>query len=75
MAIDSYMCFIDYNDKYLPSESQVDMKASNMDNKELANPFTAAFSNKGLFEVEDISSTSSRRWASAASRPARAPAR
>ena len=55
MAIDSYMCFIDYNDKYLPSESQVDMKASNMDNKELANPFTAAFSNKGLFEVEDYS--------------------
>lgn len=55
MAIDSYMCFIDYNDKYLLSESQVDMKASNMDNKELAKPFTDAFSNKGLFEVEDYS--------------------
>jgi type VI secretion system Hcp family effector len=55
MAIDSYMCFIDYNDKYLQSESQVDMKQSAQDSAELAKPFTDAFSNKGLFEVEDYS--------------------
>ena len=55
MAIDSYMCFIGYDDKYLQSESQVDMKQSQQDNKDLAKPFTDAFANKGLFEVEDYS--------------------
>jgi len=55
MAIDSYMCFVDYNDKYLQSESQVDMKQSPQDSAELAKPFTDAFKNKGLFEVEDYS--------------------
>lgn len=55
MAIDSYMVFIDYNDKYLQSESQVDMKQSAQDSAELAKPFTDGFSNKGLFEVEDYS--------------------
>jgi len=55
MAIDSYMCFIDYNDKYLQSESQVDLKQSPQDQGELVSPFTPAFSNKGLFEVEDYS--------------------
>jgi len=49
------MCFIDYNDKYLESESQVDMKQSAQDSGELASPFTGAFSKKGLFEVEDYS--------------------
>lgn len=55
MAIDSYMCFIGYDDKYLLSESQVDMKATAQDNKELVTPFTDAFAQKGLFEVEDYS--------------------
>ncbi len=55
MAIDSYMCFIDYNDKYLQSESQVDLKQSAQDSAELAKPFTDAFGQKGLFEVEDYS--------------------
>lgn len=55
MAIDSYMCFIDYNKAYLQSESQVDMKQSAQDSPELAKPFTDAFTNKGLFEVEDYS--------------------
>src|SRR5882724_6153984 len=55
MAIDSYMVFVDYNDKYLQSESQVDMKQSAQDSAELAKPFTDGFSNKGLFEVEDYS--------------------
>jgi len=55
MAIDSYMCFIDYNDKYLQSESQVDLKQSPQDSAELVKPFADAFKNKGLFEVEDYS--------------------
>jgi type VI secretion system Hcp family effector len=55
MAIDSYMCFIGYDDKYLQSESQVDLKVSVQDAKELATPFATAFSNGGLFEVEDYS--------------------
>lgn len=55
MAIDSYMCFIGYDNEYLPSESQVDMKVSGQDAKELAQPFADAFNKKGLFEVEDYS--------------------
>jgi type VI secretion system Hcp family effector len=55
MAIDSYMCFIGYDNQYLKSESQVDMKASNQDDKTLVKPFTDAFAQQGLFEVEDYS--------------------
>jgi len=55
MAIDSYMCFVDYDDKYLQSESEVDLKQSPLDSAELAKPFVDAIKNNGLFEVEDYS--------------------
>jgi len=55
MAIVSYMCFIDFNDKYLQSESQVDIKPSPQDSKELVQPFVDAKSNNGLFEIDDYS--------------------
>jgi type VI secretion system secreted protein Hcp len=55
MAIDSYMCFIGYDDKYLQSESQVDLKRSPRDSNELVLPFIDAKSNNGLFEIEDYS--------------------
>jgi type VI secretion system secreted protein Hcp len=55
MATVSYMCFIDCNNKYLQSESQVDMKQLPQDSKELVQPFVDAKSNNGLFEIEDYS--------------------
>jgi len=55
MAIDSYMCFQGYDNKYLPSESQVDLRPSQLGDKQLADPFLAAAGDKGLFEVEDYS--------------------
>jgi type VI secretion system Hcp family effector len=55
MAVDSYMCFIGYDDKYLISESQVDLKSSPQDAPELVKPFVDACGQKGLFEVEDYS--------------------
>jgi type VI secretion system Hcp family effector len=55
MAISSYMCFIDYNNKYLQSESQTDVKQSAQDSKELVQPFVDATSSNGLFEIEDYS--------------------
>lgn len=55
MAIDSYMCFIGYDDKYLQSESQVDLKSSAQDQAQLSDPFVKAKTNGGLFEVEDYS--------------------
>jgi len=56
MAIDSYMCFEHYpKDKYLESESQVDLKKSNKGDDSLADPFFKAATNKSLFEIEDYS--------------------
>jgi len=63
MAIDSYMYFQDYNQAYLPSESQVSLVQSG-DQADFWTPFNAAaqnttmaggLSNHGLFEVEDYS--------------------
>ncbi len=54
MAIDAYMYFYDYNQKYLQSESQVDGEKD-------AGPFWGQYkfadaqSNSGIFEVEDFS--------------------
>ena len=60
MAIDSYMYFQMYDGKFLESESQVDLKPSPADSKEIIDPFNKAFGQKGkagcgLFEVEDYS--------------------
>jgi type VI secretion system secreted protein Hcp len=55
MAIDAYMCFVDYNGDYLKSESQVQLKASNLGDGDIAKPFMDANGKSGLFEVEDYS--------------------
>lgn len=54
MAIDAYMYFQDYNNTYLPSESQVDgTNAKEPMWKE--HKFNEASDAKGIFEVEDFS--------------------
>jgi type VI secretion system secreted protein Hcp len=59
MAIDSYMYFLGYDGKYLPSESQVNLTAGAGDRAEILDPFTTALKGvttpyqSGLFEVED----------------------
>jgi type VI secretion system secreted protein Hcp len=50
MAVDGYMFFLDYNGKYMTSESSVDLSKNN---EELAKGFVTANSSKGLFEVTD----------------------
>ena len=60
MAIDSYMYFLDYHDKYLQSESQVKFTAGK---ESISKAFDSAFKTgadgkeyrSGLFEVEDYS--------------------
>jgi len=56
MAIDSLMCFLGYDKKYLPSESQVDLSKNTdeTDKVELIKPFRAAGPGN-IFEVEDYS--------------------
>ena len=60
MAIDSYMYFLGYDDKYLPSETQATITKTT-DPADIINPFIAAAGAKptgtttGLFEVEDFS--------------------
>ena len=51
MALDSYMIFKGYDDKYLASESTVDLGKSS---EELAKPFVTAGAGH-IFEVEDYS--------------------
>ena len=54
MAIDAYMYFMDYDGKYLQSESQVDAsKATETFFTQFK--FNDAFNAKGLFEVDDFS--------------------
>jgi type VI protein secretion system component Hcp len=55
MAIDAYMCFQLYDNKYLPSESQVDLRPSNLGDEKIADPFMKAAGDKALFEIEDYS--------------------
>ena len=69
MAIDGYMYFLDYEDGYLASESQIDFRTEGQQ-KEIIQPFQDAFGGKlsgnvakdvngakkcGLFEIEDYS--------------------
>jgi type VI secretion system secreted protein Hcp len=59
MAIDSYMYFRDYDKKFLPSESQVDLKKT-LEQDNVISPFVEAAkkigdNRCGLFEVEDYS--------------------
>ena len=54
MAVDAYMYFMDYDGKYLPSESQVDASKSTGTYFEKFK-FKDAFDAKGLFEIEDFS--------------------
>jgi type VI secretion system secreted protein Hcp len=62
MAIDSYMYFQTYDDKYLESESQVSFSKGPKD-LDICDPFVTAYKSKldankrrsGLFEVEDYS--------------------
>ncbi len=55
MAISGYMFFQDYNGKYMPSESQVDMTANAKDTMWKTYGFGDAQSAGGLFEIEDFS--------------------
>lgn len=55
MAIDSYMAFQGYDEKWLPSESQVQLTQSSQDNGDLAGPLVKAYGQGGLFEVEEYS--------------------
>ena len=61
MAIDGYMYFQDYQDKYLESESQIDISQSASDANFSAFKFDIAAKGKGtngvsgLFEIEDFS--------------------
>lgn len=54
MAIDGYMYFKDYNNAYLPSESQVVTK-DNTETMFEQYSFKEAASKNGLFEIEDYS--------------------
>jgi type VI protein secretion system component Hcp len=53
MAIDSFMYFQDYQEKFLPSESQVDLTGTPAN--DIYKDFKAAQDNHGLFEVADYS--------------------
>ncbi len=60
MAIDAYMFFKGYDEKFLKSEAQVKLESGLGDRGELLNPFMDAAKahgapNSGLFEVEDYS--------------------
>ncbi len=56
MAIDAYMYFQGYDNKYLKSESQVDPSQNNPTDVNWKNLYFAdAYGEKGLFEVEDFS--------------------
>jgi len=60
MAIDSYMYFKGYDDKFLQFESQVELKGQTGEPSDIAAPFLAAANDKktytkGVCEVEDYS--------------------
>ncbi len=55
MAIDAYMYFTDYNDKFLTSESQVSDQVNASDINWKTYKFGDAKGANGLFEVEDFS--------------------
>jgi len=52
MAVDGYMFFLDYNSKYMASESSVDLSKNSED---LGKQFVTANNSKALFEVTDYS--------------------
>jgi type VI secretion system secreted protein Hcp len=60
MAVEGYMYFLDYQGKYLDSESQVKLTQGNGDNPDILKPFLNANSGltapqSHLFEIEDYS--------------------